>query len=91
VSHVVVADAGPLIALARVRHLDLLRELYGAVRVPPMVHAELAIGAGRPGAKVLADAFAAEWIAVKPVVDADVVASISRLLDPGESEAIVLA
>jgi hypothetical protein len=56
-----------------------------------MVHAELAIGTGRPGAKVLADAFAAEWIAVKPVVDADAVASISRLLDPGESEAIVLA
>ena len=80
-SHVVVADAGPLIGLARVGQLDLLRELYSAVRVPPMVHAELAIDTGKPGAKVLADAFAAGWITLKPVVDADAVSSISRLLD----------
>lgn len=90
-SRVVVADAGPLIALARVGHLDLLRELYDAVCIPPMVHAELAIDTGKPGAKVLADAFDAGWITVKPIVDADAVSSLSRLLDPGESEAIVLA
>ena len=90
-SDVVVSDSGPLIALARVDHLDLLRELYDAVSVPPMVHAELAIDSGKPGATVLADAFAAEWISVKPVLDEEAVSSISRLLDPGESEAIVLA
>ena len=77
--------------MARVGRLDLLRELYSAVRVPPTVHAELAIDTGKPGAKVLADAFAAGWITVKAVVDADAVSSISRLVDLGESEAILLA
>jgi len=91
VSHVVVADAGPLTALARIGRLDLLHELYDAVCVPPVVHAELATDTGKPGAKVLAEAFADEWITVKPVVDAEAVSSISRLLDSGESEAIVLA
>jgi predicted nucleic acid-binding protein len=56
-----------------------------------MVHAELAIDTARPGAKVLAEAFAAEWITVKPVVDVHAVSSISRLVDAGEAEAIVLA
>jgi len=73
------------------RRASPFRRQYGAVRVPPMVHAELAIDTAKPGAKVLADAFAAEWITVKAVGDADAVLSSSRLLDPGESEAIVLA
>ena len=89
-NRVVVADTGPLIALARIDHLDLLRDLHRGIVVPPTVHAELAIGSGKPGARILAEAFAAQWITVKPVVDAVEVASITRLLDPGESEAIVL-
>lgn len=90
-SRVIVADTGPLIALARVDQLELLRGLYRETRVPPMVHSELAIDTARPGAKVLAGAFVAGWIKVRPVVDSNAVAQLVRLLDPGESEAIVLA
>ena len=90
-SRVVVADTGPLIALARVSQLELLREPNGETLVPPMVHVELAIDTARPGAKALAGAFAAGWINVQPVVDSNAVANLARLLDPGESEAIVLA
>ena len=86
-----IRHTGPLIALARIGQLDLLRRLYARVRVPTAVYAELALASGRPGANVLAGAFEAGWIDVQPAMNADVVSELSRLLDPGEAEAIVLA
>ena len=88
---VVVADTGPLIALARIGRLGLLRRLYGRVVVPPAVHVELAIDSNRPGAKVLAGVFAAGWIAVETVMDTSVRVELDQLLGPGEAEAIALA
>ena len=69
-TRVVIADTGPLIALARVEELDLLRRLYRRVGVPPAVHIELAIDSNRPGAKVLAGVFATGWTDVAAVTDA---------------------
>ena len=90
-TRVVIADTGPLIALARIGQLDLLRRLYGRVVVPPAVHAELAIDSNRPGAKVLAGEFAAGWIVVGTVADSSVRWELDQLLGPGEAEAIALA
>ena len=90
-TRVVIADTGPLIALARIGRLDLLRRLYGRVVVPPAVHAELAIDSNRPGAKVLAGAFAAGWIVVETVADSSVRWELDQLLGPGEADAIALA
>ena len=87
----VVADTGPLIALARVDRLDLLRRLYHDALVPPSVHTELALDSARPGAKVLAKAFDTGWIKAQRVVDTVAVSELTQLLDPGESEAIILA
>ena len=87
----VVADTGPLIAHARVDHLDLLRRLYHDALVPPAVHTELALDSARPGAKVLAKAFGSGWIKTQRVGDAVAVSELRQLLDPGESEAIILA
>lgn len=87
----VIADTGPLIALARIGEIGLLRRLYGRVVVPPAVHTELAIDSNRPGAKVLARVFAAGWIAVERVVDSRVQWKLDQLLGPGEAEAIALA
>ena len=88
---VVVADTGPLIVLARIGRLGLLRRLYGRVVVPPAVHTELAIDSNRPGAKVLAGVFVAGWIAVETVMDTSVRVELDQLLGPGEAEAIALA
>ena len=90
-TRVVIADTGPLIALARIGQLDLLRRLYGGVVVPPAVHAELAIDSSRPGAKVLAGVFAAGWVVVETVVDSSVRWELDQLLGPGEAEVIALA
>ena len=86
----IVADAGPLIALARAGRLDLLRRLYGQVVIPPAVHGELAIGSRRPGAAALGGALAANWMAVRRAANEHVVAELGQLLDPGEAEAIAL-
>ena len=90
-TRVVIADTGPLIALARIGRLDLLRRLYGRIVVPPAVHIELAVDSNRPGAKVLAGAFAAGWIVVEVVLDSSARLELDQLLGPGEAEAIALA
>ena len=87
----VVADTGPLIALARVERLELLQQQYGRVVVPLAVHAELALDSDRPGARVLSGAFNAGWLTVRPVTNSGLVRELARLLDPGEAEAIALA
>ena len=90
-SRTVILDTGPLIALARVGQIDVLRRLYGRVVVPSAVHTELAIDSNRPGAKVLAGVFAAGWIAVECVTDSSARSELDQLLGPGEAEAIALA
>ncbi|MBK1703416.1 DUF3368 domain-containing protein [Halochromatium glycolicum] len=92
-STIVVADAGPLIALARIERLSLLASLYGPVIVPEIVLSELRLGLDRPGARVLADAVAQGDIRSHPLPPDDEVdfAQLSLVLDAGESAAIVLA
>ena len=87
----VVADTGPLIALARTDRLDLLHSLFRQVVIPPAVLGELAIGSRRPGATVLAGALDTRWISVESVVNRQVVRELGQILDPGEAEAIALA
>ena len=85
----VVADAGPLIALARIGRLGILHDLFGRVLVPPAVFAELCIGSSRPGAAALAAASSQGWLV--ETATARVPLRLQRLLDRGEAEAIVLA
>lgn len=39
---IVISNSSPLIALARVRRLDLLKHLFGRVIIPPVVYEEVA-------------------------------------------------
>ena len=55
---VVVADAGPLIGLARIDRLSVLASLYGCVLIPELVLAELQVDSDRPGARALSAALA---------------------------------
>jgi hypothetical protein len=86
---IVVANAGPLIALARIGHFPLLHALFGELSVPPAVREEvLSVGVARPGADEFA---AASWIRVVDVPDTVAVQLLRERLGAGESEAIVLA
>lgn len=59
---VLIADAGPLIALSRIGALELLRGLFGEVWVTPEVRAETLPVADYPGKADLTAAFDAGWL-----------------------------
>ncbi len=50
---VIVADAGPLIGLAKIGRLELLRRLFSRVMIPEAVQTELRLKSSRPGAIAL--------------------------------------
>lgn len=86
---IVVANAGPLIALAQIGQLDLLPAIYGEVRIPRAVWREVvAQGRQRPGAEMLSSA---SWVKVIDVRDKIALRLLRERLDPGESAAILLA
>ena len=86
---IVISDASPLIALAMVKQLDLLRALYGEVVVPAAVYDEItAVYPAAPGAS---DVRNAEWIHVRPAENHLLIEALSLELDIGEAEAISLA
>jgi predicted nucleic acid-binding protein len=82
---IVVADASPLIALARIGQLRLLPSIYDFVHIPSAVHLEIirrppGFAEGLP-----------HWLRVTEVADAKAAAGLQPDLDPGEAAAIVLA
>lgn len=86
----IIADTGPLIALARTGLLDLLRNLYGAALIPPKVLEELQVDADRPGSKAVREALAAGWFAPAVLAPSADIDALQQVVDPGEAEAIVL-
>jgi predicted nucleic acid-binding protein len=60
---IVVSDSSPLIALARIRRLDLLASLFERILIPTEVHHEVTVaGRGLPGAEEVRKA---SWIEVR--------------------------
>ena len=84
---IVVSNAGPLIALARIEKLDLLQSLYCQVRIPLAVTSELK---GR-GEQQYASFHSVAWLKDVEIKDKMAVALLQESLGAGESEAIVLA
>jgi hypothetical protein len=81
----VVSNTGPLIALAQIGQLGLLRRLFGRVIIPGAVRAEIL------DETTVAAVTAADWITVRDVQDGLAAQLLREELDPGESAAIVLA
>ncbi len=90
---IVVADSGPLIALARADHLPLLQYLYKEILIPPAVYAELCLESGRPGSKRLAGAIVEGWLVMRQPssIMTEQMSELTLILDPVEAEAIALA
>jgi hypothetical protein len=86
---IVVADAGPLIALATIGHFNLLHLLHGQLHIPSAVRDEVvASGTDLPGDRAVRSA---DWIRTIEVDDTTAVQLLSERLDRGESEATMLA
>lgn len=86
---IVVSDASPLIALAAINRLELLRDLYTELVIPTAVYNE--VTAIRPTAPGAYDVREAKWIQVRPAGNRALVEALTLELDVGESEAIALA
>ncbi|NOZ59247.1 MAG: DUF3368 domain-containing protein [Euryarchaeota archaeon] len=85
---IVVSNSGPLIALAKLEILHLLEDFFGEVVIPEEVWREVVErGRGKPGSESIRSA---GWIKVKKVENLSVDV-LSKELDRGEAEAIVLA
>src|SRR5947208_3422389 len=86
---IVVSDASPMISLAAIGRLDLLRSLYGTLVIPRAIYREIVeMGAGLPGA---VDVQQSDWIETRDIADPAATAALLGRLDRGEAEAIVLA
>ena len=66
---IVVSNSSPLITLARIGQLELLRQLFGEIKIADEVRQEVVVrGAGRPAAEVVRSA---GWIAIHAAAPAD--------------------
>ncbi len=84
---IVVSNTSPILNLAVVGQLDLLRQLYGTVKIPQAVYDELTNPPNQPGS---AEVQSSLWIQTESVSNRALVTSLLVDLDPGESEAIAL-
>lgn len=84
----VVSDTSPLINLAAIGHLDLLRALYGTVHIPSAVHREITRFEEQPGAEAVQSL---DWITSQACPRPHLATALREELDAGEAEAIALA
>ncbi len=85
----VIANATPLIALALIERLDLLRQMFDEVLIPTAVYDEV-VGSGsdRPGASAIARA---RWLQVVSPEAASTIEPLLLGLDEGEVQVLLLA
>ncbi len=86
-----VSNTSPLLNLAIIDRLDLLRRQFEHVEIPNAVLAELQVDQDRPGSAQLRTAIADGWIVVRQVEDIHLVEALRLELDAGEAEALALA
>ena len=85
----VVVNATPLIALAILKRLDILRQMFAEVIVPAAVYEEVvAQGAERVGATVVAGA---DWLRVVMPTTTLTIEPLLLGLDEGEMQVLLLA
>jgi hypothetical protein len=84
---IVVSDTSPLLSLALIGQLELLRELYGAITIPEAVRSEI-MSTGQRGAREFSQA---GWISTRPIEPGVVLKLLLREVDRGEAAAIGLA
>lgn len=83
----VVSDASPVINLAAIGELDLLRKLYERVCIPEAVYREIVRFEDQPGAQ---ETKTLSWIEKRHCRRRDLVRALRGELHEGEAEAIAL-
>lgn len=87
---IVISDASPLISLAKIKHLYILKELFGRTYISEAVYEEVVFkGKGKAGAR---EVKSATWIEKREIKDIQTCNRLIREfnLGKGEAETIVL-
>jgi predicted nucleic acid-binding protein len=87
----VVSNTSPILNLAIIGKLELLRTQCREVLIPPAVLHELRVNEDLPGSIVIREALNAGWIQVLEPDNISLTKTLQRYLDVGESEAISLS
>jgi predicted nucleic acid-binding protein len=87
----VVSNTSPLLNLAIIGQLPLLRQQFGEIWIPAGVLGELRVNEELPGCQDIRSAMNSGWILLKVLEDETLARVLRRDLDHGESEAIALA
>jgi predicted nucleic acid-binding protein len=86
---IVVSNTSPIINLAAIGKLDLLKKCFGKIYIPPAVYNEITVkGRGEPGDK---EVRTVDWIEVVEVKDISLSLLLRKDLDDGEAESIALS
>ena len=81
-----VRNTSPLLSLAIIGRLTLLKEQFETIFIPPGVREELRVERDLPGFRVIGEAIEAGWIQIEQVRDVAFVKLLRRELDKGEEE-----
>jgi predicted nucleic acid-binding protein len=85
----IVSNSSPLMNLAIIGHLHLLKELFGKIVVTDQVWKELTVdGRGKPGAKAIEEC---DWIVIETIQTESLFRLLCKDLDVGEASVIALA
>jgi predicted nucleic acid-binding protein len=87
----VVSNTSPVLNLAIIGRLDLMREQFGQVIIPEAVWQELRLDEPLPGTDTTNNALQEGWLKTGLLREATLVRALEGELDAGETEAIALA
>jgi hypothetical protein len=87
----VVSNTSPILGLAAIGCLHLIRQQFGPIEIPPVVFSELKTETNFRGVADINRAIQDRWIIRVEVHDQALVQALSIDLDRGEAEAIALA
>ena len=86
-----VANAGPLIALAKLNRMGLLAAFFTEILIPEAVAVECTVDSSRVDARRIQEAMDYSPFRVIPVEESPRLRTYSKLLDPGEAQALLPA
>lgn len=87
----VVSNTSPILNLAIVDQLELLRQQFGEILIPRAVLDELKVNEERPGSQAIRAAISSGWMKTQEVSNEPLAQLLKQTLDRGEAEAIALA
>jgi uncharacterized protein len=87
----IVTNTSPILNLAIIGRLELLRQQCGEIVIPKAVYDEFRLVQNLPGTAEISAAMQAGWITVREIRSREQACLLERELDKGESEAIALA